>query len=129
MNKRNHCPLLCLLVWLVVVTIILDIIILCRTFPRTVDEQNLSIDYIGIIIGILSLLVTLLIGWQIWKTIEIDKKIEKAIQTERDKLKYEINKDIDDKIDQYDRMQKDILGLRLNSNNNNTAKTLQDISK
>ena len=59
----------------------------------------------------------------------IDDKIEKAIQAERDKLKYEINKDIDDKIDQYNRMMKDILGLRLNSNNNDAAKTLKDISK
>ena len=111
----------------IILLIILSI--LCCICPRITSEENPGFDYMGVIVGIFSFLVTLLIGWQIWATIKIDDKIEKAIQAERDKLKYEINKDIDDKIDQYNRMMKDILGLRLNSNNNDAAKTLKDISK
>ena len=111
----------------IILLIILSI--LCCICPRITREENPGFDYMGVIVGIFSFLVTLLIGWQIWATIKIDDKIEKAIQAERDKLKYEINKDIDDKIDQYNRMMKDILGLRLNSNNNDAAKTLKDISK
>ena len=36
-------------------------------------------DYIGVIIGILSLLVTMLIGWQIYNVITIDKKISDEV--------------------------------------------------
>lgn len=88
----------------IILLIILSI--LCCICPRITSEENPGFDYMGVIVGIFSFLVTLLIGWQIWATIKID-----------------------DKIDQYNRMMKDILGLRLNSNNNDAAKTLKDISK
>lgn len=48
-----------------------SLIALCRTFPTP-----LYFDYMGIIVGILSLLVTLLIGWQIYNAIEINKKLQ-----------------------------------------------------
>ena len=88
----------------IILLIILSV--LCCICPRITSEENPGFDYMGVIVGIFSFLVTLLIGWQIWATIKID-----------------------DKIDQYNRMMKDILGLRLNSNNNDAAKTLKDISK
>ena len=40
----------------------------------------------GVIVGVLSLLVGLLVGWQIYKTIEVDKKIESVESRYRDML-------------------------------------------
>lgn len=51
------------------VAIIMGVIALATVCPRT----DLSIDYMGVIVGILSLLVTALIGWQIFNLIKIDK--------------------------------------------------------
>lgn len=48
-------------------------------------------DYIGVIIGILSLLVTMLIGWQIYNAVTIEKKIKDEVKqisnTLKDKIK------------------------------------------
>ena len=45
------------------ISILVSIIALCRTYPHTSD---LGMDYQGIIVGILALLVTVLIGWNIY---------------------------------------------------------------
>lgn len=50
------------------ISILVSIIALCRTYPHTSD---LGMDYQGIIVEILSLLVTVLIGWQIFSAIDI----------------------------------------------------------
>lgn len=42
-------------------------------------SPNLGFDYQGVIVGILSLLVTILIGWQIYNALEIKKEIKKEI--------------------------------------------------
>ena len=52
----------------VMLSLILSIISLCNSHPRT-D----GLDYIGVIVGILSLLVTILIGWQITNYFMIEK--------------------------------------------------------
>lgn len=44
--------------------------ICCRKF-------DLGFDYLGIIIGLLALMVTLLVAWNIWQTIEAKRSIEK----------------------------------------------------
>lgn len=49
--------------------IIMGVIALATVCPRT----DLSFDYMGVIVGILSLLVTALIGWQIFNLIKIDR--------------------------------------------------------
>ena len=57
---------------------------LCRTYPRTAD---LGFDYIGVLVGILALLVTVLIGWQVFNAIqmqntlkEIDGKMKEEVE-------------------------------------------------
>ena len=50
--------------------------IITNHYPRT----NLDFDYLGLIIGILALLVTVLIGWDIYKAVNIDKYIKKQIE-------------------------------------------------
>ena len=46
--------------------IIISIIALCNVYPR-----ELGIDYLGWIVGILALLTTILLGWNIYTTIDI----------------------------------------------------------
>ncbi len=61
------------LVWLIIISIV-SILALCRSFCR---EAAIGIDYSGILVGILSALVTVLIGWQIYSLIDFSKREEK----------------------------------------------------
>lgn len=54
--------------------IIMGVIALATVCPRT----DLGFDYTGMIVGILSLLVTALIGWQIWKSVALEKAIKRT---------------------------------------------------
>ena len=91
-NKRSNNTL----VWSIVPTAIcivctiVIIILLCIYFPR---HQELDFDYIGIIIGILSVLVTVLVGWNIYtafdlskRTKEIEDKVNVIIQNTENAL-------------------------------------------
>lgn len=61
----------------VLLSLILSIISLCNSHPCT----N-GLDYIGVIVGILSLLVTILIGWNIYTVIDFNKKKEELAKNE-----------------------------------------------
>lgn len=54
---------------IVLASLIMSIFSLCNSLPRT-D----GLDYIGVIVGILSLLVTILIGWQITNYFMLEKR-------------------------------------------------------
>lgn len=56
-----------------ITSIIVSVIALCRTYPHT---SYLGIDYQGIIVGVLALLVTVLIGWQIYTTINVKEELK-----------------------------------------------------
>lgn len=56
-----------------IVNLILLIPLLCMHFPRIIDN-NLGIDYLGIIVSIITILVTVLIGWNIYNVLNIEKK-------------------------------------------------------
>lgn len=45
---------------------------LCGFFPRI---NNLGLDYMGIIVGILTLLITLLVGWNIYSALSLEKRV------------------------------------------------------
>lgn len=75
--KRASTPIKIIACVLIVFTTISNIVCLCRIFPTSLQ---FDFDYIGFIIGVLSLLVTILIGWQIYAVINIDKKIAKHIK-------------------------------------------------
>lgn len=64
---------------LLFIVLILSIISICRTCPRT----DLGFDYMGVIIGLLSLLVTFLLGWNIYQVLNI-KQTKEQIQKEVD---------------------------------------------
>lgn len=63
------------------------IILLCVICPRI---ENLGFDYIGVIVAILALLITLLIGWNIWSLIDI-KDIRKEFDTLHSEFQGQIN--------------------------------------
>ncbi|MGN0033428.1 MAG: hypothetical protein ACI358_06620 [Candidatus Limimorpha sp.] len=62
-------------------------------FPRS---DNQEFDYSGIIVGILSLLVTLLVGWNIWTAIDLKNEMKNA------------NKQIDDFYSNIQKKQKEL---------------------
>lgn len=66
------------------ISIMVSVAALCRTYPHTSD---LGMDYQGVIVGILALLVTILIGWQIYTAINVKEEL-KDIKD----LRREINK-------------------------------------
>lgn len=71
-----------------IAAIICSVVAICVSLP---SAPELGIDYIGVIVGILSLLVTMLIGWQIWNMIAIDKKIDGKVKQTSDSLTESIN--------------------------------------
>lgn len=72
------------------ISVIASVIAICRTHPRV----ELGFDYIGLIVGILALLVTMLIGWQIWNLIDFDKRVKNKINEDRKNLHEEILKEV-----------------------------------
>lgn len=84
-----------------IVILVIIIIIVCTHFPR---NGELGFDYMGIIVGVLSLLVTMLVGWQIFNLMDVNKKmsqlddINNNIDIQIEKSKSEILSIIDDKI-------------------------------
>lgn len=66
------------------ISIMVSVAALCRTYPHTSD---LGMDYQGVIVGMLALLVTMLIGWQIYTAINVKEEL-KDIKD----LRREINK-------------------------------------
>ena len=61
--------------WRVVsaLSLVFSIIAICGLFYRTVD---LGVDYVGIIIGVLAILVTCLVAWNIYSAIDANQKIK-----------------------------------------------------
>lgn len=57
---------------------------LCNEYPR---GENLELDYIGVIVGVLSLLVTALLGWQIFNAITFEDRIKKLEKKYKKKLR------------------------------------------
>lgn len=70
--KSSTCALT---VVMAAVALLFNIISISISFPR--DGQNLSFDYMGIIVAILGIMITTLIGWQIFNVFKIeDLKME-----------------------------------------------------
>lgn len=53
------------------------VVILCFYAPRVISGNSLGFDYMGVIVGILAILVTALIGWQIWQAVDVNKRLKK----------------------------------------------------
>ena len=55
---------------IIIASLVMSTVTMCHSFPRIY-----GIDYIGVIIGILSLLVTILIGWNIYTVVDFNRKV------------------------------------------------------
>lgn len=66
-----------------IAAIIFSVIAICVSLP---SAPELGIDYIGVIVGILSLLVTMLIGWQIYNAVTIEKRIKGEVERTRNEI-------------------------------------------
>lgn len=64
-----------------------SIILLCILCPRI---NNLGFDYIGIIVAILALLVTLLIGWNIFTALDFRKEVSAKIEEYRKQCQHDL---------------------------------------
>lgn len=62
-----------------IVAIVLSIIAICVTYPRRYES---SLDYLGIIVGLLGILVAILVGWQLYNALNLK---ELVVQTENAK--------------------------------------------
>lgn len=58
--------------------IIMSICALAHKCPRIYGKGNLGFDYLGVIVGILALLVTFLVAWQIWQTMASKEELRRV---------------------------------------------------
>lgn len=85
-----------------IAAIICSIVAICVSLP---SAPELGFDYIGVIVGILSLLVTMLIGWQIYNVIAIDKKIRDEVNKAKGSFIKEIEAIKDDSYIELQKLQ------------------------
>lgn len=69
--------------------IIVSLVSIMISSPR---YTPINIDYLGVIAGVLSILVTILLGWQIWTVISIDNKINNSVESMKKNIVKELSK-------------------------------------
>lgn len=57
-----------------ILSLILSVTAVCRSYCRS---ENLGIDYLGIIVGVLAILVTCLVAWNIYTIIDMKSEVKK----------------------------------------------------
>lgn len=82
-----------------IVAIVLAAIALGVAIPRLLNKDccgniDLGIDYLGIIIGLLALMVTLMVAWNIWQTMEAKRSVERFEEKTN-----QYDKDLDAKVE------------------------------
>lgn len=70
----------------VLLSLVFSIISLCNSLPRAS-----GLDYIGVIVGILSLLVTILIGWQITNYFMLEKRTKSYVEKLINQYSYSVD--------------------------------------
>lgn len=62
------------------ISIAISILALFTAILAVVRCEPIIVDWLGILVGILALLVTVLIGWQIYNVVYLDHKIKKLVR-------------------------------------------------
>lgn len=86
-------------IFLSIGALIISVIAIGICAPR---YKELGFDYTGIIVTVLSLLITILITWQIYITLTLDNRVKQYISDRIRSTKADIYQDIDTKIKDYD---------------------------
>lgn len=73
--STKHKWIIAIAILLSIIAITLSIVSICKTYPT----QNQGLDYWGLILGVLALLITILVGWQIFSIINF-QSAQKEIQ-------------------------------------------------
>lgn len=102
-----------------VVAIILSGTALCRMCPR----ENLEFDYLGTLIGIITFATTLLIGYQIYNVVMLDKW-KKEIQKEVDKTESKTLKTVNKAIKDYHKVVECLTLTTLNQSDKGSSEML-----
>ncbi len=76
-NNSNYCFFKVANAFLLL-AVFLQFILLCFYAPRVIKGNSLGFDYMGVVVAVLGILVTALIGWQIYSTIKI-RKVQRII--------------------------------------------------
>ena len=102
MNNNKHCnnyadieTKSCISIILSIVALVVSLLLMFPCLPRILSNEELQFDYIGAIVGILALLVTVLIGWNIYQLVDM-KDIKKNYETSIDAIKNEFDKRVKD---------------------------------
>lgn len=74
-----------------VVAIIISILAMALVKPTDLSNDGLDFDYMGAIIGVLSFLVTLLIGYQIYTVINVKEEL-KEVRRIKEQIESKIQK-------------------------------------
>lgn len=59
---------------------------------KYIPREELNFDYLGLLVAIMSILVTVLVGWQIFSILSFEKNAKEIISKESNKLNLEIKK-------------------------------------
>ena len=88
------------------ISFLCSVVALCRTFCRA----ELQFDYIGVVVAILSILITILIGWNIWNVIDMKTDIDKVKKQFEDFYSsiHKKQEELDKKITELDKKQENI---------------------
>lgn len=78
-------------IWISIVSLLLSVIAVCVAVWRS---PELSFDYQGVLVGVLSLLVTILVGFQIYNSIDVNRKMAEIEKVSRDTARIESSKSI-----------------------------------
>lgn len=93
-----------------ITAIIIAVIALAISLPRLIwtdkfGKVNLGFDYLGVIVALLAIMVTLMVGWNIWQTIDAKnaikdfekktKNYEQDLQNKVDAVKTELQGQLD----------------------------------
>lgn len=78
-------------IWISIVSLLLSVIAVCVAVWRS---PELSFDYQGVLVGVLSLLVTMLVGFQIYNSIDVNRKMAEIEKVSRDTARIESSKSI-----------------------------------
>lgn len=70
-------------IWISIISLLLSVIAVCVAVWRS---PELDFDYQGVLVGVLSLLVTVLIGWQICYFVFIRQEINKEVDRKLEEL-------------------------------------------
>lgn len=68
----------------IVICLFISLHYLCVHYARIIPFKGTGADYLGVIVGIMAALVTLLVGWQIFSNIKEREQIDRYVEENRD---------------------------------------------